>query len=112
MKTTSRITLTLALATAALGVLSTNAFAETEWQHSHPRRAEVNGRLAHQNRRIDNEVRKGEINHAQARELRANDKAVRSEEHAMAAQDRGHITGAEQHTLNQQLNRNSAAIGK
>ncbi len=112
MHTTSRIALTLTLATAALGVLSTSAFAETPWQLSHPRRAEVNSRLAQQNRSIGHEVREGEISHRQAHALRAEDKAVRNEEQAMAAQNHGHISGVEQHALNQQLNRNSAAIGK
>lgn len=112
MKTSSRIALTVALATAALGALSTNAFAETAWQQSHPRRAEVNGRLAAQNKRISNEVSTGRISHAQAHALRANDKTVRGEERAMATQDGGHVTRTDRRALNQQLNQNSAAIGK
>lgn len=106
-------TITLAL-TAAIGLaaLTDNAFADTRWQRSHPRREQVNQRLAHQNRRITNEVREGELTHAQAANLRAQDRQIRGEERAMAGHDGGHITTAEQRALNQQENAVSQQIGQ
>ena len=44
------------VATIALAGLATSAFAdETQWQKDHPRRTEVNSRLANQNNRIKTE---------------------------------------------------------
>jgi hypothetical protein len=62
------------------------------WQQAHPRRAEVNGRLANQNQRINQEHREGEITAHQARALHAQDRFIRSEERFMARQNGGHIT--------------------
>ncbi|MFC5473258.1 hypothetical protein [Paraherbaspirillum soli] len=113
MKTLARITLSLAAVATIGGMLTSNAFAaDSQWQKNHPRREQVNNRLKNQNKRITNEVKEGEISKAQAKQLRSNDKGIRTEERAMAAQNGGHITKQEQKTLNQQLNQNSAAIGK
>lgn len=98
----------------ALGsaLISTGAMAQTQWQKDHPRRTEVNGRLANQNKRINNEVKSGQISKGQAAQLHKNDRQVRQEERDMASQNGGHITKSEQKTLNQQENANSAKIGK
>jgi hypothetical protein len=56
--------LTLGIVAGAAGL----ANAET-WQQAHPRRAEVNGRLANQNHRINHARREGEITARQARAL-------------------------------------------
>ena len=107
-----RTTLAL-LALSAAAVLSSSAFAAaTPWQQHHPRRQEINHRLHQQNQRITHEVRQGEMTHARASQLRANDRSVRAQERLMARQQGGHITRADQTALNQQLNRNSRAIGK
>ncbi len=82
------------------------------WAQNHPRRAEVNQRLATQNHRINQEVREGEITRAQARNLHKQDRTVRKEERFMASQRGGHITGAEQRALNQQENAISREIGR
>ncbi len=105
---------TFAVATLATlgGVLATNALAENTWQKDHPRRVQVNDRVKNQDRRIHNEVKDGQINKAQAHQLRSDDNAIHGEEKAMARQDGGHITRADQTALNQQLNQNSKAIGK
>lgn len=42
----------LAIAATLMSVLTGTAFADTPWQQAHPRREEVNQRLANQNRRI------------------------------------------------------------
>ena len=85
---------------------------ETQWQKDHPRRTQVNKRLAHQNQRIKNEVKSGEITKSQAAGLHKEDHQIRQEERDMAAQNGGHITKQEQKTLNQQENKVSNQIGK
>ena len=113
MKTTTRITMTLAALATVGTLLSAPVLAqETQWQKDHPRREQVNDRLANQNKRITKERKEGEITKAQAKNLRANDKTIRGEEKAMASQDGSHITKTDQKALNQQLNQNSQAIGK
>ncbi len=104
----------IALTLAALGAVSvsTGALAETTWQKEHPRRTEVNQRLANQDRRIHNEVRSGEISHQQAAALHHEDHQIRNEERAMASHDDGHITRADQSALNQQENAVSRQIGR
>jgi hypothetical protein len=108
-----RTALTVAAATLALTALATSALAdETQWQKDHPRRTEVNKRLGNQNQRIKNEVKDGQINKAQAAKLHSEDHAIRQEERTMASTNGGHITKAEQKSLNQQENQVSQQIGK
>ena len=87
------------------------ALAQSDWDQAHPRRAEVNDRLANQNRRIRQEVKEGEITKGQARQLHRQDRAIRHEERAMARQNGGAISRQEQRTLNQQENGVSREIG-
>jgi hypothetical protein len=110
MSKLSRI-LTLAVAAAALTGFASTSFAQTQWDKDHPRRAEVNGRLANQNRRIDQERKSGQINKAQAHQLHHEDHAIRQEERTMASTNGGHITKAEKRSLNQQENQVSGQIG-
>ena len=84
----------------------------TQFDKTHPRRAEVNQRLAKQDRRIHREVKEGELTHAQASRLHREDHRIRKEERLMASQNGGHITKQEQRTLNQQENKVSGQIGK
>jgi hypothetical protein len=93
----------------ALGTAG-SAMAETQWQKDHPRRAEVNHRLNHQNKRIHNKVAQGKMTKGQAAALHRQDHQVRQEERDMASQDGGHITKQEQRTLNQQENQVSREI--
>ena len=88
-----------------------NAFADT-WAQHHPRRAQVNGRLANQNRRIHQQVKEGELTKGQAAALHRDDHSIRAEERAMASQYGGHITKSERGVLNQQENAVSKQIGK
>jgi len=89
----------------------TAAMAETQWERNHPRRDQVNDRLANQSRRINQERREGEITRGQANRLHAEDRAIRHEERTMAGFNNGHITRAEQKSLNQQENAVSRQIG-
>ena len=101
----------LGLSLAASIAVATGASADTAWQKHHPRREQVNHRLAHQNHRITQERREGELTHAQARDLRAEDRGVRGQERYDASKDGGHITKAEQGQLNHEENGVSQQIG-
>jgi hypothetical protein len=108
-----RSILTVAAVSVALSGIAANAVADdTQWQKDHPRREEVNNRLANQNKRIHQERKEGEINKAQAAKLHREDHAIRQEERTMASTNHGHITKAEQKSLNQQENQVSKQIGK
>ena len=108
-----RTAVTATVAALALGGLAANALADdTQWQKDHPRREQVNNRLANQNQRIKQERKEGEINKAQAAKLHSEDHAIRQEERTMASTNKGHITKAEQKSLNQQENQVSKQIGK
>jgi hypothetical protein len=102
----SRLTkLTVSAFAASLVVTSAgSAFADAGWNASHPRRTEVNHRLANQNGRIDHDRRDGDLNRRQARTLHRDDHRIRQEERDMASTDGGHITRADQRVLNQQEN--------
>ena len=108
---TRRLTMIVA-ATLTLGAFAGTALADTAWQKAHPRREQVNARLANQNRRIHQEVKEGDLSKAQAASLHKDDRQIRSEERAMASQNGGHITKAEQKVLNQQENAVSKQIGQ
>lgn len=85
---------------------------QAQFDQTHPRRAEVNQRLANQNRRIRHQVKEGEMGKAKAARLHREDRRIRKEERMMAAQNGGHITKQEKRALNQQENKASAQIGK
>lgn len=97
---------------AMVGGMVSTAFAETQWERNHPRRDQVNDRLANQNRRIDNELKEGEITKQQANQLYNEDHAIRQEERSMSKFDNGHITRPDQKALNQQENAVSHQIGQ
>ena len=104
--------LTVTAVTVSLAGMASTALAETQWQKDHPRRTEVNKRLANQNRRIKQERKEGEITKGQAQQLHKEDHQIRQEERDMASQNGGHITKSEQKVLNQQENQVSKQIGK
>jgi hypothetical protein len=110
MSSTRKIVAAL-VSLSLVGVTSTS-LAATAWQKAHPRRTEVNARLANQDRRIHAEVKEGDLTKAQAASLHREDGQIRQEERDMAAQDGGHITRSEQHVLNQQENAVSRQIGR
>ena len=105
------------IAAALLAMSATASFAQSasapdgNWGRGHPRRAEVNARLEKQKKRINNEVKQGDLTPAQAASLHKQDSQIRQEERAMASQNGGHLTKQEQKTLNQQENKVSREIG-
>jgi hypothetical protein len=107
-----RTAMAIAVGTAFAFGLNTSAVASTIWQQNHPRREQVNDRLANQNARIHDEAREGGLSRGQAATLHKDDRQIRKEERLMASQNGGHITKLEQKTLNQQENRVSNKIGE
>ena len=98
---------------ATLVTAGTASFAaDGQWAKNHPRREQVNERLANQNKRIKDEVKEGDMTKTQAAALHKEDRQIRQEERSMASQNGGHITKQEQKTLNQQENAVSKQIGK
>jgi len=89
-----------------------SAFAENDWELSHPRRDQINDRLENQNHRINQEYREGELSRRQAHFLHREDHHIRQEERRMAARDGGHITRYDQWRLNRQENHVSHQIGR
>jgi hypothetical protein len=102
--------LSFAAMLVSLAGLVGTASAETAWQKNHPRRAQVNQRLANQNNRIHQDVKNGTLSKSQAANLHHQDRQVRREERAMASQNGGHITKSEQRVLNSQENNLSKQI--
>jgi hypothetical protein len=90
------------LATAGFAQSSMAADKDSQWAKTHPRREQVNARLATQNKRIARERKEGELTKAQASRLHREDKQIRHEERTMASHDGGHLTKADQAALNQQ----------
>ena len=99
------------LAIVLLSGVVGSASAETKWERNHPRRDQVNDRLQNQSRRINQELREGEITKGQAHQLHSEDRAIRNEERTMSKLNNSHITSAEQKALNQQENAVSQQIG-
>ena len=94
----------------SLAAVAGTASAETTWQKNHPRRTQVNHRLANQDSRIHQDVKDGTLTKAQAAGLHHEDHQVRQEDRDMASQNGGHITKSEQKVLNKQENNISGQI--
>jgi hypothetical protein len=112
MSKSIRTVLTALAATVSLACLAAPAMADTAWQAQHPRRAQINARLDHQDARIDEQLRTGQISPARAARRHAADQRIRAEEQQMAAMHGGHITEREQARLNAEEDRVSHRIGK
>jgi hypothetical protein len=110
MLNSARKAVGFAAALVSLAALVGTASADTTWQKNHPRREQVNHRLANQNKRIHNDVKDGTLTKSQAATLHHEDHQVRQEERAMASQNGGHITKGEQRVLNSQENGISSQI--
>ena len=110
MSISERKHLSFAAMLVSLAGLAGTASAETTWQRNHPRREQVNHRLANQNKRIHQDVKNGTLSRSQAATLHHKDRQVRQEERDMASQNGGHITKSEQRVLNGQENNLSSQI--
>jgi hypothetical protein len=76
----------------------------------HPRRNEVNTRVNNQRERINQGVKNGTLTTQQAQQLRANDRAIKAQEHADVKANGGYLTSAQQKQFNQEENANSRMI--
>jgi hypothetical protein len=94
------------------GILAASvpSFADGRWAATHPRRDQVNDRLANQNRRTQAGVADGQLSRRQATQIHREDRAIRSEERADASMHDGHITKGEQRQINRQENHVSRQI--
>jgi uncharacterized protein HemX len=110
MSNSARKHLGFAAILVSLAALAGTASAETTWQKNHPRRTQVNHRLANQDKRIHQDVKNGSLSKSQAANLHHEDHQVRQEERDMASQNGGHITKPEQKVLNGQENNISGQI--
>jgi hypothetical protein len=99
-----------AILVAFLGIANISMAQDGNFAKNHPRRAEVNQRLNNQDRRINRDVRNGDISRRQANRLHQRDHQIRREERRMAYRHDGHITRREQNRLNRQENHMSRRI--
>jgi hypothetical protein len=103
MNNISRSALTLVLG-AALSLSGIAGASAATWAQNHPRRVEVNARLANQNKRIDADLASGKITAKQAARLHREDRMARKDERFDAGFDKSHLTNADQRSLNQDEN--------
>jgi hypothetical protein len=94
-----------AMALVIAGAGASGASAETRFDQTHPRRAEVNTRLAHENHRIVTERRDGEISKVKALRMHQRAHMIRVQERRMAFRHGGHISRFEKARLNREENR-------
>jgi hypothetical protein len=99
-----------ALFVAFLGIANVSMAQDGNFAKNHPRRAEVNQRLNNQDRRINHDVRDGDMSRRQVNHLHQRDHQIRREERRMASRHDGHITRHEQNRLNRQENHVSRRI--
>jgi hypothetical protein len=109
----NRTTLIGSLIFAVAGTFAIASTAQAgQWAANHPRRVEVNNRLANQNNRMHRDVQDGQMSRGEARSLHRDDRQIRQEERDMASQDNSHLTRTDQRALNQQENQVSRQISQ
>ena len=108
-KTASLASFLTALMVGGL-VYAGTASAQSNWQETHPGRAEINSRLRRQDRRINQGERHGQLTPGEAQQLHAEDQSIANQEAQDAAQHHGHLTGAERRQINKEENAESRQI--
>lgn len=114
MRVSTRINCLITLSLVAFAAAAPSMAGERHdhrFEHRHPRRDQVLDRTQRQRHRIAEQVREGELTHAQAQSLRAADRSVAQQQRADAKANGGYITKAQQKDLNQELNADSKQIG-
>lgn len=104
--------LTAAIIAICLSLTTATYAQDGKFDKTHPRRDQVNDRLANQNKRIHQEVKEGDMSKKRAAQLHRDDHSVRMQERRMAARDHGHITKKDQAILNKRENNISKHIGE
>ncbi len=112
MKKLSLMLLAVSLLTPAMRVHADNPGNPTggNFAKNHPRRNQVNKRVKNQRKRINKDVASGKLTAQQGQQLKANDAAIKQQEHADVKANGGYITKPEQKQLNQEENANSKLI--
>ena len=112
IKKISAVALAFMLMIPAAQVLAENPGNPTggEFAKEHPRRNEVNQRVKNERKRINQGLKDGTLTPEQAKQLRANNRAIKKQEHAEVKANKGHLTKAQKKQLNQELNANSQLI--
>jgi phage portal protein BeeE len=113
MKILSAVFAAVLLLGSAVATLSADPMTHAQrrhWDHKHPRRHQVLHRLHHQKARIEHKEADGKMTDAQGNAILRQDQSIHQEEKADAAENGGHITKAEQGSLNQQENQTSGEI--
>jgi hypothetical protein len=82
----------------------------SKFAKQHPRRNEVNKRVANQRARINQGGKGGKLTAQQTQQLKANDRAIKQQEHADVRANGGFLTKSEQKQFNQEENANSKLI--
>lgn len=111
MRLSPRTASLLLIGLTALAAAAPSMAGDRHFDYHHPRRDQVLDRTQLQNRRITHQVREGELTHAQAHRLRANDARIAGREQYLAGRNGGYITRRQQANLNRRLNGNSKRIG-
>jgi hypothetical protein len=91
----------VALAALSLLIAAAPCFAKDQFAKNHPRRAQVLGRDANLNRRVN--ANKGDLG-GHYGQLKHEDQAIRHQEQRDAKNNDGHITKGEQAQLNKEEN--------
>ena len=81
-----------------------------QFAKKHPRRNQVNKRVKNQRARINKNVASGKLTPQQAQQLKANDRAIKQQEHADVKANGGYLTKGQQKQINQEENVNSKLI--
>ena len=81
-----------------------------QFAKKHPRRNQVNKRVKNQRARINQGLKNGTLTPQEAQQLRSNDNAIKTQEHADVKANGGYLTKPEQRQLNQEENANSKLI--
>ena len=96
----------IALAAALIALPASSALAQT----THYERHHIAQRKANQQARIAQGVRSGQLTPRETAHVERQEGAITREEHAMRAQDNGHLTAGDRHVLAQQQNAESRRI--
>ena len=110
MKISNRLLLWSSCAALALFMALPPSASAGEFRRKHPRRAEVNRRERNQEKRIRDGVEDGKLTKEQASQLRADEKAIKTQERAEVKANGGSLTKGQQKDLNQELNAESKKI--
>lgn len=94
------------LAAATLLAVPVASFAQTTYNERH----HIQARKGYQQDRIARGAESGQLTPGETRHIEHQEHAINHEERAMRAQDNGHLTASDRHTLARQQNQESRRI--